>query len=65
MHSNNLSMFNSHNNHNNHQLSDESPMNFSFSDIKTNVDKSALFDRNMMILHTDYPREYEMLERVS
>ena len=40
-------------------------MNFSFSDVKNSIDKSALFERNMMILHTDYPQEYEMLERAS
>ena len=44
---------------------DESAMNFSFSEVKASVDKSAFFDRNMMVLHTDFPKTYEMLEQVS
>lgn len=44
---------------------EESGMNFSFSDVKTSVDKSLMFDRNMQILNTDYPQDYEMLEQAS
>ena len=40
-------------------------MNFSFSDIKSSIDKSTLFEKNMQILHTEYPMQYEMLEQIS
>lgn len=45
---------------------DDSAMNFSFSEIKSNnADKSTLFEKNMQILHTEYPVQYEMLEQIS
>ena len=40
-------------------------MNFSFSDIKSSIDKSRLFEKNMQILYTDYPVQYEMLVQIS
>ena len=49
----------------NNSLIDESAMNFSFSDIKSSIDKSRLFEKNMQILYTDYPVQYEMLVQIS
>lgn len=40
-------------------------MNFSFSEVKASVDKSTFFDKNLIILHTEYPKQYEMLEHPS
>lgn len=40
-------------------------MNFSFSDVKTSIDKTTLFDKNQIILYTEYPQVHEMLEMAS
>lgn len=41
-------------------------MNFSFSEVKTSIDKSTFFERNMQILHTEvvHGNRYNMLESI-
>ena len=39
-------------------------MNFSFSDVKTSVDKSTFFDKNLQILYTEVVPN-NILERIS
>lgn len=44
-------------------------MNFSFSDVKTSIDKSAFFDKNLMVLYTEAGgcqlNNMNILERIS
>ena len=37
-------------------------MNFSFSEVKTSMDKSGLYDKNLMVLYTENPH---MLTKVN
>jgi hypothetical protein len=59
---------NQNNSSSNNISQDESAMNFSFSEVKTSQDKFAgpFFEKNMVILQTDYPNGknccYEMME---